>query len=169
MTMSTPSRFINHSLPVTVSRPFVAQGALDEGWAGTCRLGAIGLWVTGSPFVAWDVAVPFAFDRWLPDPSETFCFLFCLYFVSACSSFFLFWPVYAHFFHYFFLRMKNSNRQIRRFHAYVTNKCTPCKPTCCIPLHHFRKILVNCLRENLKTSVHMIVFLKHDQLIQTDC
>ena len=64
--------------------------------------------------------------------------------------------------------MKYSNRQIRRFHAYVTNKCTPCKPTWCIPLHHFRKILVNCLKENLKTLVHMIVFLKHDQLIQTE-
>ena len=73
MTMSIPSRFTNHSSPLIASRPFVAQGALDEGWAGTCRLGAIGLWVTGSPFVAWDVAVPFAFDRWLPDPSETFC------------------------------------------------------------------------------------------------
>ena len=72
------------------------------------------------------------------------------------------------FFSLLFLRMKNSNRQIRRLHTYVTNKSTPCKPTSCIPLHHFRKMGVNCLKEKLKTLVHMIVFLKHDQLIQTE-
>ena len=38
----------------------------------------------------------------------------------------------------------------------------------CIPLQNFRKILVNCLKEKLKTLLHMIVFLKHDQLIQTE-
>ena len=81
---------------------------------------------------------------------------------------FVFWPVYAHFFHCFFLRMKNSNRQIRLLHTYVTNKSTPCKPTSCIPLYHFRKMGVNCLKEKLKTLVHMIVFLKQDQLIQTE-
>ena len=74
---------------------------------------------------------------------------------------FLFWPVYAHFFITFFLRMKNSNRQIRRFHAYVTNTASHSKIS-------NRKIPVNCLKEKLKTLLHMIVFLKHDQLIQTE-
>ena len=72
-------------------------------------------------------------------PLPVFFFLFCLYFVSACSSFFYFglcMPIFS----FLSLRMKNSNRQIRRLHAYVTNKSTPCKPTCCILLHHFRKI-----------------------------
>ena len=101
--------------------------------------------------------------------SPYLCFFYYLFIFCNCMFvLFLFWPVYAHFFHYFFLRMKNSNRQIRRLHAYVTNKFTPCKPTCCIPLHHFRKIRVNCLKEKLKTLVHMIVFLKYDQLIQTE-
>ena len=31
-----------------------------------------------------------------------------------------------------------------------------------------RYVLVNCLKEKLKTLGHMIVFLKHDQLIQTE-
>ena len=97
------------------------------------------------------------------------CFFFYLFiFCKRMFVFFLFLPVYAHFFSLLFLRMKNSNRQIRRLHAYVTSKSTPCKPTCCIPLHHIKKIGVNCLEEKLKTLVHMIVFLKHDQLIQTE-
>ena len=87
-------------------------------------------------------------------------FLFCLYFVSACSYFFIL-ACLCPFFHYFFLRMKNSNRQIRRFHAYVTNTASHSKIS-------NRKIPVNCLKEKLKTLLHMIVFLKHDQLIQTE-
>ena len=63
---------------------------------------------------------------------------------------------------FFIAFFKNENFQ-------QANKSTPCKPTCCIPLHYFRKIRVNCLKEKLKTLVHMIVFLKHDQLIKRDC
>ena len=87
-----------------------------------------------------------------------FCFFkFCLYFVSACMFvFFFILACLCPFFSLLFLRMKNSNRQIRRLHAYLTNKSTPCKPTCCIQLHHLRKIRVNCLKEKLKTLVHTV-------------
>ena len=89
-----------------------------------------------------------------------------LFLLCKCMFVFFYFGLSMPIFSLLFLRMKNFNRQIRRLHAYVTNQSIPCKPTCCIPLHHFRKIRVDCLKEKLKTLVHMIVFLKHDQLIQ---
>ena len=97
-----------------------------------------------------------------------FCFLILFIFCKCMFVFFFILACLCPFFSLLFLRMKNSNRQIRRLHAYLTNKSTPCKPTCCIPLHHLRKIRVNCLKEKLMTLVHITVFLKHDQLIQTE-
>ena len=65
-----------------------------------------------------------------------FFFLFFFSFVSVCSSFLKYILLcLCPFFHCFFFlfcgcRMKNSNRQIRGLHTYVSNKSTPCKPTC---------------------------------------
>ena len=72
---------------------------------------------------------------------------------------FLFWPVYAHFFITFF-----KNEKFQQANSTVSRVCYKY----CIPLQNFRKIPVNCLKEKLKTLLHMIVFLQHDQLIQTE-
>ena len=95
-------------------------------------------------------------------------FLFCKY----VASFFILACLCPFFFFLDFFK----NEKFQQANSTVTHVCyksihpfrSPSKPTCCIPLHHFRKIRVNCLKEKLKTLGHMIVFLKHDQLIQTE-
>ena len=71
-----------------------------------------------------------------PSPLPVFfSFFFFFSFVSVCSSVLKYILLcLCPFFHCFFFlfcgcRMKNSNRQIRWLHTYVSNKSTPCKPT----------------------------------------
>ena len=64
----------------------------------------------------------------------------CLFFFPfLCKCVFVFFEIYFGlsmpifsllFFLFCGCRMKNSNRQIRWLHTYVSNKSTPCKPTC---------------------------------------
>ena len=65
---------------------------------------------------------------------------------------FLFWPVYAHFFHCFLQEWKIRTSKFDGYTSMLQINPPP---------------RVNCLKEKLTTLVNMIVFLKHDQLIQT--